>query len=76
VFHHNLLGEISQSFCAVEEPGIDVDVRRRRIPFLPRDGIVVENRPDRPAAIVSVVNSGERCVQKVIGVIFNVFGVE
>ena len=29
---------------------------------------VVENRPDRPAAIVSVVNSGERCVQKVIGV--------
>src|SRR5215831_19578894 len=66
VLHDDLLGEIGEPVGAEEEAGSDVDVWRLRLPALARDRVVVEDRPDRPAAVVAVVDAGQRRVQPVV----------
>jgi hypothetical protein len=60
LFLHEKIHDKVQRLGAEEEPSGDVDVRRRRIPFLPRGGVGIENCPDRATAVVSIAYSGER----------------
>jgi hypothetical protein len=45
-------------------------------PSFARNSVAIEDRPNRAAAIVSVVNPGERCIQKIVGIPIEVFGIE
>jgi hypothetical protein len=76
IFHDDFLSEIGQLVGGEEEARRYVDKRRRRCPSLAGNRIAVENRPDRPAAIVSVVDPRQRRIQEIIGIPLEVLGIQ
>ena len=47
-----------------------------RLPLLARDRVGIEDRPDRAAAVVAVADAGERGVDEIARIVFDVLGVE
>ena len=67
-----LLRQFGERIGAEEEAGVDIDIGRRRIPFLAGHRIGVEDRPDRAAAVLAVSDAGQGRIDEVVGLILDV----
>ena len=74
--HHDLSCEVFEPIRAEEKTGFAIDVRRHRLPLLAAHRLGVEDRPDRSTAIVSVADPGQRRIDEVAWIVFDVLGVQ
>ena len=75
ISHFGPTSEIAETVGAEEEPGFGVDVRWCGIPPFAGDGVRVEDGPDWTAAIITIADSSECCIDEVVWIVLGVFGI-